>query len=103
LSKFVRDLLTSHRTECGEQVGVDRATTAEGRAAARRAKNSIRLVAVDEGRHYALEEACLVSSRPGAHPLARHNLAKGLGLRRSYLHEKMNQLGLSRPESEIEG
>ncbi len=57
--------------------GVDRATRSQGRAAARRGKNAIRLVPVTSDRAYAYDEACLVTLRLGGVPLHRANLARG--------------------------
>jgi SpoU rRNA Methylase family len=61
----------------GAWFGGDRLALSEGRAAARRSKNSIRLVRVDSDRRYAFDEACVVRMRPGGRPLARANLARG--------------------------
>ncbi|MEM7349592.1 MAG: TrmH family RNA methyltransferase [Acidobacteriota bacterium] len=57
--------------------GGDRMKVSQGRAAARRAKNSIRLVKAPADRRYAFDEACILSLRPGEQPLARTHLARG--------------------------
>lgn len=66
--------------------GCDRVVRSQGRAAARRGKNTIRLVPTRQDRRYAFEEACIVtvprrgtsaSLQPGGRPLSRANLAKG--------------------------
>ena len=62
----------------GVWFGGGRAALTEGRAAARRAKNTIRLVRVAEDRRYAFDEACVVRMRPGGRPIGRSNLARGL-------------------------
>ncbi len=54
----------------------DRVTRSEGRGAARRGKNSIRLVPTTGGYTYAFEHACIVSVKRGE-PLGRVNLARG--------------------------
>lgn len=61
----------------GVWFGADRGRTTEGRAAARRAKNSIRVVPTGEDRRYAFEEAVVVTMGPGERPLAGTNLARG--------------------------
>lgn len=60
----------------GVWFGCDRVTRSEGRAAARRGKNEIRLVPTASDRTYAFEQACVVSLSEGQ-PLARTNLARG--------------------------
>lgn len=62
----------------GVWFGGDRVVRSEGRAAARRGKNTIRLAPVASDRRYAFDEACVVRMRPGGRPLARSNLARGL-------------------------
>ncbi len=57
--------------------GGDRLAQSEGRAAARRAKNAIRLVKAASDRRYAFDEVCVVSLTPGGQPLTRANLARG--------------------------
>lgn len=55
----------------------DRRHKTEARAAARRAKNAIKLVPTPADRHYAFDEAVVVTTRPGSAPLGRVNLAAG--------------------------
>ncbi len=57
--------------------GCDRVVRSQGRAAARRGKNAIRLVPTRQDRRYGFEEACIVSLRSGGRPLSRANLARG--------------------------
>lgn len=63
----------------GVWFGADRQRAAEGRAAARRSKNSISVVPVGAERRYAYDEAVVVRSTPesGSVPLHRANLARG--------------------------
>jgi hypothetical protein len=55
----------------------DRVTRSEGRGAARRGKNPIRVVRVPAGSRLPYDEACLVSALPGGEPLHRASLARG--------------------------
>lgn len=63
----------------GVWFGADRRRSAEGRAAARRSKNSITVVPVGAERRYAYDEAVVVRAAPGAGsvPLHRTALARG--------------------------
>ncbi len=61
----------------GVWFGCDRVVRSQGRAAARRGKNAIRLVPTRQDRRYGFEEACVVSLQPGGRPLCRANLARG--------------------------
>ncbi len=61
----------------GVWFGCDRIVRSQGRAAARRGKNSIRLLPAPGDRRYAFEEAWVVSLRGGGQPLARTQLARG--------------------------
>lgn len=61
----------------GVWFGVERGVRAEGRAAARRARNPIRVIPVAQGGDFAFEEACIVSCRREGVPLHRVNLARG--------------------------
>lgn len=56
--------------------GCDRITRSEGRGAARRGRNSIRVVPAQKENKYAFKEVTVVSSRRG-HPLGEANLARG--------------------------
>jgi hypothetical protein len=61
--------------------GVDRHTTAEGRAAARRARNRIQVIPVkDEPATPVFERAIVVTRQPAGQPLHRVDLAGGDGL-----------------------
>jgi SpoU rRNA Methylase family len=61
--------------------GVDRHTTAEGRAAARRARNRIQVIPVkDERATPAFDRAIVVTGQPAGQPLHRVDLAGGNGL-----------------------
>lgn len=62
----------------GVWFGCDRVTRSEGRGAARRGKNAIRLVPADGERRYPFDEACVVSTARGE-PLGRSSLAGGPG------------------------
>jgi hypothetical protein len=57
--------------------GVDRHLQAEGRAAARRARNPIRLIPTTKDVDYAFEEVCIVTVRGAGVPLHKVNLARG--------------------------
>jgi hypothetical protein len=57
--------------------GAGRARTTEGRAAARRAKNRIRVVPTGDERRFSFEEAVVVVPGEGSRPLVRKNLARG--------------------------
>jgi hypothetical protein len=57
--------------------GCDRVKRSEGRAAARRGKNPIRLIPTSKGRRHAFDEVCVVTKRTRGQPLQRHNLACG--------------------------
>ena len=57
--------------------GVDRVTRSEGRAAARRGKNAIKLIPTQSHRTYAFDEACLITLGAKGRSLTRANLAKG--------------------------
>jgi hypothetical protein len=57
--------------------GVDRATRSEGRAAARRARNSIRLRPIEAGKPLPYDEAVFVTAGGDGVPLQRANLACG--------------------------
>ena len=59
--------------------GADRRRSAEGRAAARRSKNSISVIPVGAERRYAYDEALVIRAVPGSGsvPLHRANLARG--------------------------
>jgi hypothetical protein len=57
--------------------GCDRVTRSEGRAAARRGRNPIRLIAAPAGGRYAFDEVCVVTRRPTGMPVHRANLARG--------------------------
>ena len=61
----------------GVWFGVERGVRAEGRAAARRARNSIRVIPTAAGRDFAFEEVCIVTCRREGVPLHRANLARG--------------------------
>ena len=61
----------------GVWFGCDRVVRSQGRAAARRGKNAIRLVPTAPDRKYAFEEACVVTVQAGEQPLGRANLARG--------------------------
>lgn len=61
----------------GAWFGVQRSTRAEGRAAARRARNSIRVIPSAIERGYAFDEVIVVTTRPGGIPLSRAKLAGG--------------------------
>lgn len=57
--------------------GVERARVAEGRAAARRARNPIHVVPAPAGCSFAFDEVCVVTTRPLGLPLHRAKLAGG--------------------------
>jgi tRNA G18 (ribose-2'-O)-methylase SpoU len=57
--------------------GVDRVRRSEGRAAARRARNDIRLVPCSEQTRYEADEAVIVTTRKLGPPLHRVNMARG--------------------------
>jgi len=61
----------------GAWFGVDRATRSEGRAAARRGRNAIRVIPATEEARHAYDEVCVVTTRQKGVPLHRANLAKG--------------------------
>lgn len=61
----------------GVWFGCDRVVRSQGRAAARRGKNAIRLVPTATDRKYAFEEACVVTVQSSGQPLGRANLARG--------------------------
>ena len=61
----------------GVWFGVDRAARAEGRAAARRQRNPIRLVPTTEDRRFAFTEVCVITTDRRGIPLHRANLARG--------------------------
>ncbi len=60
----------------GVWFGVDRSRHAEGRAAARRARNRIRLLPCAPTTHYDVDEAIVVTASEGP-PLSKLNLARG--------------------------
>jgi hypothetical protein len=61
----------------GAWFGIQRATRAEGRAAARRARNPIRVIPSAVERGYAFDEVIVVTTTPGGIPLSRAKLAGG--------------------------
>src|SRR5215212_8454116 len=61
----------------GVWFGCDRATHAEGRAAARRQRNPIHLVPTAPDRRYLFEEVCVITTRRTGVPLQRAHLARG--------------------------
>jgi hypothetical protein len=61
----------------GVWFGCDRVRRSEGRAAARRGKNAIRLVPTAGAPGQGFREAVVVSLEPGHRPLGRTNLARG--------------------------
>ena len=60
-------------------LGADRVRQAEGRAAARRSRNPIRIVPAPDGGRYAVAEVCVVTLRRAGVPIHRANLARGPG------------------------
>lgn len=69
-SMFVED-------RAGVWFGANRAVQTEGRAAARRAKNPIKLVPVMSAQGYAFDEAVVITTGEGGTPLHRAALARG--------------------------
>ena len=61
----------------GVWFGADRGTRSEGRAAARRARNPIRLIPAAADARYAFDEVCVVTTGRRGLPLHRANLARG--------------------------
>jgi tRNA G18 (ribose-2'-O)-methylase SpoU len=61
----------------GVWFGCDRSTHAEGRAAARRQRNPIRLVSSQPEDRFPFEEVCVMTTRRADLPLSRANLARG--------------------------
>ncbi len=61
----------------GVWFGVDRATRSEGRAAARRGRNAIRVVPATQEAREGYEEVCVVTTRQDGVPLHRARLAGG--------------------------
>jgi hypothetical protein len=61
----------------GVWFGVDRGMYTEGRAAARRQRNPIRLVPVPVSQRYAFDEVCIVTVKRQGTPLHRAQLARG--------------------------
>jgi hypothetical protein len=61
----------------GVWFGCDRVTRSEGRGAARRGRNPIRLVSVSTAHRYQFREVCVVTTRPLSPPLPRADLAGG--------------------------
>ncbi len=61
----------------GVWFGCDRATIAEGRAAARRARNPIHVIPTMRDRRYAFAEACVITLKHIGTPLHRADLAQG--------------------------
>ncbi len=57
--------------------GIERSTRAEGRAAARRFRNPIRVMPSNGESHYAFDEVCVITPDANAVPIARANLARG--------------------------
>lgn len=57
--------------------GTDRVPRSEGRAAARRARNPIRLIPATADARYAFDEVCVVTTERRGLPLHRANLARG--------------------------
>jgi hypothetical protein len=57
--------------------GCDRATCAEGRAAARRHRNPIHLLPAQPDRRYPFEEACVITTHRLGIPIHQANLARG--------------------------
>ncbi len=61
----------------GVWFGCDRITRSEGRGAARRGRNPIRLVPTTDAHSFAFEEVCVVTCSRDGVPIHRANLAKG--------------------------
>ncbi len=61
----------------GVWFGSNRGMKAEGRAAARRQRNSIRLVPTKEDEHYAFDDVCVITTKRTGTPINRANLARG--------------------------
>jgi hypothetical protein len=61
----------------GVWFGCDRVVRSEGRAAARRARNPIRLIPATAGQRYAFDEVCVVTARREGVPLHKATLARG--------------------------
>ncbi len=61
----------------GVWFGCDRVTRSEGRGAARRGRNPIRLVPTTDTHSFAFEEACVVTCGRDGVPIHRANLARG--------------------------
>ncbi|MFQ5566828.1 MAG: TrmH family RNA methyltransferase [Paracoccaceae bacterium] len=61
----------------GVWFGCDRITRSEGRGAARRGRNPIRLVPTTDAHGFAFEEVCVVTCGRDGVPIHRANLAKG--------------------------
>jgi len=92
--------------------GVDRVRRSEGRAAARRARNDIRVIPIADPRTITVPEVIVVTADSGAAPLHRLDLARGVrqlivvpdegkgeidasALERQHLHLRIASLGLS--------
>jgi hypothetical protein len=61
----------------GVWFGCDRVTRSEGRGAARRGRNPIRLVAVPPTQRYRVADVCVITTRRLGEPLPRARLAEG--------------------------
>lgn len=61
----------------GVWFGCDRITRSEGRGAARRGRNPIRLVPTTDAHSFAFEEVCVVTCSQDGVPIHRANLARG--------------------------
>lgn len=57
--------------------GCDRVRRSEGRAAARRGRNPIRIIPIRSAQRHLFEEVCVVTTRRDGQPLHRTNLARG--------------------------
>jgi len=57
--------------------GVDRVTRSEGRAAARRGRNAIRVIPAHQDDHYAFDNVCVLTARHSGLPLHRARLDLG--------------------------
>jgi len=61
----------------GTWFGCDRVTRSEGRGAARRGRNPIRLIPIAPSTRYTFSEVCVITSRPIGTPIHQANLARG--------------------------
>ncbi len=61
----------------GVWFGCDRVKKSEGRAAARRGRNPIRLIPTEADRRYVFEDVAVLTTRRQGEPLHRANLARG--------------------------